>query len=150
MRADRSLAKALPTPLVVALAADPSIRVRLQAALVLGDRSGDEPQAVRGLVGLASHDAADPWMRLAILGGLGETALPFLREWAATRPDLLDSPSPEQARLLEEAAAILGVRRREGELASFLEVLGPGRKDNEAAPSADRPSRAALRTGGGT
>jgi putative heme-binding domain-containing protein len=134
VRADRALAKAVSTDVVASLAQDPSRRVRLQAALLLGDRARGDPPAMRGLVGLATRDASDPWMRLAILGGLGETALPFLREWVAARPDLLGSPSSEQARLIEEAAGIVGVRRKDDELASFLELVGPGGRGGESRP----------------
>jgi putative heme-binding domain-containing protein len=91
---------------------------------------------VRALAGLASRDAADPWMRLAILSGLGETALPFLQEWISARPDLLESPAPapEQALLLGEAAAIVGVRRRENELGSLLELAAAKGRGEPAAP----------------
>jgi hypothetical protein len=98
--------------------------VRLQAALVLGDRANDDPRAIATLAELASRDAADTWMRLGILSGLGRSAFRFLREWVSTKPALLESPSPEHVQLLEEIAAILGVRRREDELLGLLNLLG--------------------------
>ena len=68
----------LPTASLVALADDPAIRVRLQAALALGDRCRDEPAALDALGRIAAKDADDPWMRLAILSGLAESSLAFI------------------------------------------------------------------------
>ena len=110
-----------------------------------GQRGPVDPTAVRALAGLASRDAADPWMRLAILSGLGESALPFLREWVTTRPDLLDAATPEQLRLLSDAAAILGARRREQELVAFLELVETtGRRTIRSTRSARVGSLALL------
>ena len=54
-----------------ALADDPAIRVRLQAALALGDRAAAEPAALAALGKIAARDADDPWMRLAIVERAG-------------------------------------------------------------------------------
>ena len=102
---DRRRRQALPIATIIALAADSSIRVRLQAALALGDRGPVDPTAVRALAGLASRDAADPWMRLAILSGLGEIG-------PAVRPGVVDRCDPEPARrgVARAAPAALGGR----------------------------------------
>ncbi len=67
-----------PTEWLVRLADDPAIRVRLQAALALGDRCHHDPAALAALARIAARDAADPWMRLAILSGLAESARAFI------------------------------------------------------------------------
>ena len=107
----------LPTTSLVARAEDPAIRVRLQAALALGDRCREEPAALDALGKIAVRDADDPWMRLAILSGLAESSLSFIP---------LCDPIPSatgRAQLLSQAAAIVGVRRRVPELASLLGMI---------------------------
>ena len=81
----------LATPVLIELAEDPAIRVRLHAAIALGDRCREEPAALDGLGKIASRDANDPWMRLAILSGLADSALAFL-------PICNTIPSPAAAR----------------------------------------------------
>jgi putative membrane-bound dehydrogenase-like protein len=119
---DPTRVRALPRPLVLSLARDPAIRVRLQAAIVLGDL-GLDAEAVRPLVELARRDAGDPWLRLAVLSSLGETASDFLRQWAGPDSRGLEGATADQARLLGQAAAIVGVGRREPELRAVLALL---------------------------
>jgi putative membrane-bound dehydrogenase-like protein len=117
----------LLTSTVVALADDPAVRVRLQAALVLGDRCAAESSALAALAKIAARDAADPWMRLAIASGLGESALFFT-------PLCLAIPrSAGRDELLGQAASILGVRRRAPELAAILGMIAPS--SEEARPA---------------
>ena len=96
---------------------DPAIRVRLQAALALGDRCRDEPAALDALGKIAAWDADDPWIRLAILSGLAESSLAFL--------PLCDQvpPASGRAQLRSQAAAIVGVRRRPNELSTLLRMI---------------------------
>ena len=68
----------LSTSTLIKLADDPAIRVRLHAALALGDRCRNEPAALEALGKIAAKDADDPWMRLAILSGLAESSLAFI------------------------------------------------------------------------
>ena len=95
----------LDTSALIKLAADPAIRVRLQAAIALGNRSGEQP-ALLALARIAAKDADDPWMRLAILSGLAESSLAFL--------PLCDEIPAAIGRweLQSHAAAIIGVRGR--------------------------------------
>ena len=67
----------LSTSTLIKLADDPAIRVRLHAALALGNRCRNEPAALEALGKIAAKDADDPWMRLAILSGLAESSLAF-------------------------------------------------------------------------
>jgi putative membrane-bound dehydrogenase-like protein len=125
-----TMTQRLPLATTIAMADDLSIRVRLQAALALGQRGPLDLEAVRALVKLASRYAADPWMRLAVLSGIGESVVPFVREWLSICPDLLEKASDNQLRLLSDAAAIVGARRREPELVALLGLLETtGRND---------------------
>ncbi len=47
------------------LAADPEVRVRFEVAFALGELNGDD--AAAGLATVARRDAADPWVRTAVL-----------------------------------------------------------------------------------
>jgi putative membrane-bound dehydrogenase-like protein len=107
----------LTTTHLVARAEDPAIRVRLQAALALGDRCREEPAALDALGKIAVRDAADPWMQLAILSGLAEASLSFI---PSCDPIL---SAAGRAQLLARAAEIVGVRRRAPELASLLRMI---------------------------
>ena len=104
----------ISTAVLVKLASDSAIRVRLQVALALGNRCSKEPAALDALAKIAATDADDPWMRLAILSGLAESSLAFI-----PLCDRIPSASG-RAQLLSQAAAIVGVRRRTPELAALL------------------------------
>ncbi|HZW31971.1 MAG TPA: c-type cytochrome, partial [Isosphaeraceae bacterium] len=107
-----------PTTSLVHLVDDPAVRVRFQVALALGDHCDKEPAALEALGRIAARDADDPWMRLAILSGLSDSALAFL--------PLCDriKPSEGRSQLLTQCAAMVGVRRRTPELAALLERIG--------------------------
>ena len=124
----------LSTETLIKLAGDPVIRVRLQAALALGDRANHEPAALNALARIAVNDADDPWMRLAILSGLAESSLAFI--------PLCDSiPSATgRDRLQSRAAAIVGVRHRTPELASLVGMIATRLESN---PNAEPGSRIA-------
>ncbi len=112
---------------LIALADDPEVRVRFQAAIALGDLN--EGRAPGALARIAARDVGDPWVRLAVLSGLRETAWPFLQALLAAKPGWLDAPTPEQAKLLEQTAAILGARHKTEELRGLADRLipdGPG------------------------
>ncbi|MFO0891653.1 MAG: c-type cytochrome, partial [Isosphaeraceae bacterium] len=129
---DRRLLEGFPRARVIALAGDPEVRVRPQAAILLGELADRDPEAVRALVALARRDGDDPWVRLGILSGLAERAIDFLREWART--DAGSRPAGSSGRrLLSEAAAIVGVRRRGPELRSLLELLSSPVAEGEVA-----------------
>jgi putative membrane-bound dehydrogenase-like protein len=113
----RDSKRLITTATLATLADDPVVRVRLHAALALGDRCRDEPAALAALTRIAAQDADDPWMRLAILSGLGETALPFIA--ACNQIPLLAG----RAQLLAQAAAIIGVRRQVGEMSALLALI---------------------------
>jgi putative membrane-bound dehydrogenase-like protein len=134
MAEPRERRRLIPTSTLVALAEDPAIRVRLQAALALGDRCALEPRALEALAKIAARDAADPWMRLAIESGLGESALSFLA------PCLAIPRSPGRAELLAQASSLVGVRRREPEMAALLAMIVAPAASARPSDLADRSS----------
>lgn len=109
---------------VAALADDPEPRARFQAAIALG--SSPDGESVAALARIAARDCEDEWARLAVLSGLGETAAPFLQALLGANPGWLAGPTAAQGRLLEQVAAILGVRHREEELKGLLGRIEPG------------------------
>jgi putative heme-binding domain-containing protein len=116
----------LPTEMLIVLSDDPAIRVRFQAALALGDRCPKEPAALHALARLAARDAADPWIRLAILSGLSGSAPGFIASCDAM-------PASEgRSVLLSQCAAIVGARRVDLELAALLGEIA-GRSGGNAA-----------------
>ncbi len=107
----------ISTSRLATLADDPAVRVRLQVALALGDRCRDETAALAALGKIAAKDADDPWMRLAILSGLAESALAFL-PLCDRVPSVSGRPQ-----LRSQAAAIVGVRRHTNELSALLGMV---------------------------
>ena len=61
---------------ILAAAADDCLRVRFQVALTLGEAGAAE--ATSALAAIARRDAADPWMRTAVLSSLSKSGVPFL------------------------------------------------------------------------
>ena len=122
----------LSTSTLVKLADDPAVRVRLHAAIALGNRCRHEPAALEALGAIAAKDADDPWMRLAILSGLAESSLAFI-----PLCDAIPSASGREE-LQSQAAAIVGVRRRMPELAKLLEMIASRLGENRADPPQGR------------
>ncbi len=121
----------VPMERLIGLAEDSAIRVRLQAALALGVRCDREPTALAALGRIAARDASDPWMRLAILSGLGESSLAFIPLCLPMKP------SDGRTQLLTQAAAIVGVRRRTLELATLLGMIADRAERGDADRSLD-------------
>jgi putative membrane-bound dehydrogenase-like protein len=123
----------IPGPRLVTLAGDPSVCVRLLAAIALGDQASDDGAALDALASLAMRDASDLWVRLAVLSGLRETAVPVLRRWVAGNQNLLAAATPDQVRLLAETAAVVGARRRDDEIRAVLELVTSGIRPPDAS-----------------
>jgi putative membrane-bound dehydrogenase-like protein len=124
---------------VTALATDGSPAVRFRCALALGGLSGrDELQA---LARLAARDGENEWARLAIVSGLGETAVGSLRQLGRAEPKWLSEPTAGEAQVLRQIGVIIGARNRDSELADCLALL--------AEPPGDAPpvGRLALLAG---
>jgi putative membrane-bound dehydrogenase-like protein len=110
---------------VVALADDPSPRVRFQLALTLG--SLDTPTAAGGLAKLAKHPGTDSWTQTAILSSSGKHA-PRLLEVLATDP-AFTSRAPGAISLLTRLSALVGARAEDADLAKALALLGTAKKE---------------------
>src|SRR5262249_46021210 len=106
------------------LADDPEIRVRVRAAIALGDV--DDERAGMALARIAVRDVGDEWARLAVLSGLRDKAWPFLQALLAANPGWLEAPTAAQGTLLAQTGAILGARHQTEELRGLAARLAPG------------------------
>lgn len=103
---------------VLRLAADPDLRVRFEVALALGEFPGDD--AAQGLATIARHDAADPWVRTAILSAaIANPAGLFERLWS----DRSFAASAEGLSLLRPLALVVGARAQPDEIGRLLNAL---------------------------
>jgi putative membrane-bound dehydrogenase-like protein len=99
---------------VLALAQDPDERVRFQVAFTLGEVK--DPRAAVALTALARRDAADPWVRAAVLSSAAESCDRLLVGLLDEQP----SPGPELTRQL---AAVVGARDRPPEVNRVLAAV---------------------------
>jgi len=101
---------------VIALADDDSIRVRFQAALVLGRLEGDD--VVQALVKIALRDESNPWMRAVVL-----RAQPSLAIWLfAGIHHQRESPHSWMGPLV----VTIGARNKPDEVKSLIKRLHKG------------------------
>ncbi|MFI5454189.1 MAG: PVC-type heme-binding CxxCH protein [Isosphaerales bacterium] len=113
---------------VAGLADDPNARVRFQLAFTLGEVPGDI--ALEGLATIARHDAADPWVRTAVLSSAtADPAGLFERLWR----DGGFAGSAGGIALLRPLAVVIGARGRPGEAGRVLAAV--------AAPGPDEAGR---------
>jgi putative membrane-bound dehydrogenase-like protein len=126
--ADDRLASAPLRAAVIALAGDPSPRVRFQLAFTLGQ--SDAPEAVAALAKVARRDAADPWTQTAILSSAGRSAASLLEALAGDRSFTRDAPAAG-LQLLTRLAALAGTRGGDADLGRALALLGTPGKDAE-------------------
>ena len=103
---------------VLQLANDDEPRVRFQVAFSLGEVRGE--QAARALARIARRDAADPWIRTAVLSSTGGQATPFLQSLVA---DGSFCASSQAEPLLRTAAQVVGSQNRPVEIAKVLDAL---------------------------
>ncbi|MFO0909871.1 MAG: c-type cytochrome, partial [Isosphaeraceae bacterium] len=85
------------------LAADASIRVRLQAVVTLGTTSA--PSALDTVIAIAERDADSPWVTEAVLASPRFDANRFLDALAKGRGRWLRDPSSSQLEFLQQLAA---------------------------------------------
>jgi putative membrane-bound dehydrogenase-like protein len=107
---------------LLGMAGDAAPGVQFQLALAAGDL--DSPQAISALALLARQRAGDEWQRLAVLSGLGRTALPFLQTLAREERPILEAAAAGQEILLRDTAALIGIRGKESEVAEVLTLIG--------------------------
>jgi putative heme-binding domain-containing protein len=102
---------------VLALAKDPDPVVRLQAAFTLG--ASEDARALPVLAEILRRDAADPWIRTAVLSSTADTSDQLLAR-------LLADPSfPGAAALIRELAQVVGVRGKSPEMQRVLDATPP-------------------------
>lgn len=118
---------------VYKLAQDSSSAVRFQVALAA---SPDTDL----LASLATSDADNPWMRLAILSGLGESPAKLLTSLCQLYPQVLKKPSLHQQVLLQEVAELVGASNKSEEIHAACQLL-------QEYPSASLPLLAGLSDG---
>ena len=106
-------------PIVLTAASDDSIRVRFQAALTLGE-VGDE-RTTAALASIARRDAADPWMRTAVLSSLSESSVPFLIDVLSDRKFAASAPGRQ---IIGQLAFIVGAKNQ-ADVHSSKFVLSP-------------------------
>jgi len=102
---------------LLSLASDPDARVRFQVALTLGEIA--DPRAVEALATIAVRDAADPWIRTAVLSSVASTSDQLLTRLLAGEEFVASSNSSE---LIREVARIIGVRGQTTEMQRVLEI----------------------------
>ena len=116
------------------LASDPDAGVRLQLAFTLGEIS--DSRAADALATIAKRDAADPWIRRAVLSSVANTSDQLLTRLLA---DAKFTASPAAAETFRQLARIVGTRRRDDEI----------QRTFEAARKADAVLEVALGVGDG-
>jgi putative heme-binding domain-containing protein len=109
------------------LASDSDARVRLQLAFSLGEITG--PRAADALAIIARRDAADPWIRTAVLSSVANTSDQLLTRLSA---DAKFVSSGGDTELLRELAQTVGVRGQTTEMQRVLTSVGVG---EEASPA---------------
>ncbi len=105
----------------VALADDPSPRVRFQLAFTLGE--DDTPEVVAALAKVARKDVADPWTQTAVLSSSAKTA-PGLLESFVRDKEMTSAPSAAHLQFLARLAALVAARNTDADLARVLGLLG--------------------------
>lgn len=103
---------------ILALAGDPDVRVRFQVALTVGEFEGEGK--LDALTRIAALDSSERWIIRALLSSAGTRTWPFLRTLAGTHPAWLNQPTPDQARLLEQAARQVGAWHTDQDLQECL------------------------------
>ena len=99
------------------LASDSDACVRLQLAFALGEITG--PGAADALATIAKRDAADLWIRTAVLSSVADTSDQLLTRLL---PDAKFTARPTAAEMLRQLAQIVGTRRHDDEIQRTLEA----------------------------
>ena len=120
VRLSEPLAQELPElrAKLYTLADDPDLRVRYQLAFTLGEF--DDAGRYTALAAIARHDAADRWVRLAILSSLAQGGGQLFATLAA---DPAFRASPAGRDFLGDLARYLGRQNHRNELTQLLTAL---------------------------
>jgi putative heme-binding domain-containing protein len=107
-------------------ASPPNKAVLRQAAVVLGNASSRERDI--GLARSALAAGTDPWVMLAVLGGLRETIAPFLASLAVNEPQWLENP--DRLDLARRLGLLVGSRDNVADAAAAWGALGNATESN--------------------
>ncbi len=112
-------------PQLLRLAGDPDERVRLRAALALGETAN--PRALDGLASIARRDGGQSWTRAAVLSSVGERADAFLRIFAAAPPSSTPSSTAVRTAMMQDLAQVFGAGQTPARcLELILQIAQPG------------------------
>jgi putative membrane-bound dehydrogenase-like protein len=114
-------------PELLTLAGDPSVRVRLRAAVALSTL--DSRRAQQALARLAARDAESPWMASAILGGIGENAWPFLNTLIESDSFSTARVSAAESILLCRLATLAAARSSDSDRSALLARVAGRERD---------------------
>lgn len=106
---------------VLALAGDPAIRVRFQAAFTLGQVKA--PRATEALAAIARRDASDPWSRTAVLSSAADRCDGILE---LLFKDPAFGATPPGRELIRQLAMVVGARRQPAEVSRVLSAMAEG------------------------
>jgi putative membrane-bound dehydrogenase-like protein len=121
--AEEHLASSAPLrAMVVALADDPSPRVRFQLAFTLGEAEG--PEMVSALARVLRRELAEPWTQTAALSSCSRMA-PALLEVLARDTGRDSKATSAQLQLLTRVAALVGARPQDADVARAFQLLAP-------------------------
>ena len=99
------------------LVSDSDASVRFQLAFTLGEIS--DPRAADALAAIARRDAADPWIRTAVLSSVPDTSDQLLSLLFA---DVNFTASPAAAEMFRQLAQIVGIRGKDDEVQRAFEA----------------------------
>lgn len=122
---------------------DSSARVRFQTALTLGEISGQ--QATNALAQIARRDAADPWIRTAILSSLNDASAPFLVE---VLQDRQFASSDRGLAIISPLAEIIGAQNHHSEIEALLGNIADGNLPENVKQTIVRSLGAGLKRAG--
>jgi putative membrane-bound dehydrogenase-like protein len=105
---------------VVALADDPSPRVRFQCAFTLGE--SDDPEAVRALACVARRDAEDRWTQMAVLSSTRGSGVGLLESLVKDK-GFTTGATASHVQLLNRLAALVGAKANDAELGRAFGLL---------------------------
>src|SRR5581483_10834 len=105
---------------VLHLSDDADARVRFRVALALGDGDTTDPRAIAALARIARRDAANRWIRTAVLSSCGSTADRLFVELATRSPS---PPGGDSSDFLKPLVEVVGARNRPDEIGRVLDEL---------------------------
>jgi putative heme-binding domain-containing protein len=108
------------------LAGDPSPRIRFQLALALGDLRGEDILPL--LVKLTLKDAADPWIRAALLTSGAHVPVPWLSELKREAPSFLERPEPGALDLVRALAQVVAAERNSDTAEKWIQAARGGER----------------------